>query len=251
LLKAGADPGQDRTANGNAGIALWRRLADDLEQSIVAGAYAAGDRLPGELEIAERFGLNRHTVRRALAELAERGLVRAERGSGTYVESGRLAYPINARTRFSEILGAAGLSASGRLVAGYDDTADADIARRLKIKPGEAVLRLEIVRAANRVPVCVATSWMSAKAFPDAARIYRSTHSMTRTLAHFGITDYRRRSTRVSAAVADATDAARLRLPPGRLVLLVDSEDVTGVGRPVVATRARFAADRVELLVES
>ncbi len=43
-------------------------------------------------------------MRRALATLAERGLVRAERGSGTYVEAPRLAYPLRSRTRFSEIV---------------------------------------------------------------------------------------------------------------------------------------------------
>src|SRR5215475_4107622 len=90
------------------GVTLWRRIADELEQAIVTGAHATGDRLPGEVEIAHRFGVNRHTVRRALAELAERGLVYAERGSGTYVAPTRLSYPIRSRTRFSEIVGAAG-----------------------------------------------------------------------------------------------------------------------------------------------
>jgi hypothetical protein len=52
-------------------------------------------------------------VRRALATLAERGLVRAERGSGTYVETGRLAYPLRSRTRFSEIVGAGGREPRG------------------------------------------------------------------------------------------------------------------------------------------
>ena len=78
---------------------------------------SAGSRLPGEIEIAERFGVNRHTVRRALATLAERGLVRAERGSGTYVEAQRIPYPIRARTRFSEIVGASGRAAGGRMIA--------------------------------------------------------------------------------------------------------------------------------------
>ena len=70
-----------------AGVALWRRVADELERGIAEGRYTAGAKLPGEIEIAEHFRVNRHTVRRALAALAARGLVRAERGSGTYVET--------------------------------------------------------------------------------------------------------------------------------------------------------------------
>ena len=76
-----------------SGVALWRQVADGIERGIADGRFAAGEKLPGETEIAETYRVNRHTVRRALATLAERGLVRAERGSGTYVEAPRLAYP--------------------------------------------------------------------------------------------------------------------------------------------------------------
>src|SRR5215207_8825452 len=99
-----------------AGVSLWRRIADQIEQSIARGTYPPGSRLPGEIEIAGRFGVNRHTVRRAIAALAERGLVRAERGSGTYVQAARIPYPIRTRTRFSEIVGRSGREAGGRLL---------------------------------------------------------------------------------------------------------------------------------------
>ncbi len=75
-----------------SGVALWRQVADGIERGIADGRFAAGEKLPGETEIAETYRVNRHTVRRALATLAERGLVRAERGSGTYVEAS--AWPI-------------------------------------------------------------------------------------------------------------------------------------------------------------
>ena len=92
-----------------SGVALWRQVADGIERGIADGRFAAGERLPAEMEIAETYRVNRHTVRRALAALAERGLVRAERGSGTYVEAPRIAYPLRSRTRFSEIVGAGGI----------------------------------------------------------------------------------------------------------------------------------------------
>jgi GntR family phosphonate transport system transcriptional regulator len=230
---------------------LWRRIADDLEQAIALGTHTAGDRLPGENEIAARFGVNRHTVRRALAELTQRGLIRAERGSGTYVERQRLAYPIGARTRFSEIVGTAGRGPEGRLIGHACEPATTDIAKRLGLAAGEAVVRLEILRSADRVPISSATSWLPAALAADAARIYRARRSMTAVLAHYGIGDYRRQSTRISAATADALDAERLGLAPGRAVFIVDSIDVSPRGTPILTSRARFAADRVELVVES
>ena len=74
-----------------SGVALWRQVADGIERGIADGRFAAGEKLPGEMEIAETYRVNRHTVRRALATLAERGLVRAERGSGIISVNGSAA----------------------------------------------------------------------------------------------------------------------------------------------------------------
>jgi GntR family transcriptional regulator, phosphonate transport system regulatory protein len=234
-----------------AGVALWRRVADHLERAIADGRYPVDTRLPGEIEIAQRLGVNRHTVRRAIAALADRGFVRAERGSGTYVETPRLRYPIHSRTRFSEIVGAAGREPGGRLLASAVEEAEPDVARRLAVAPRTKVIRLDILRSVDRVPVSAATTWLPADRAPDAGRIYRDTRSLTRTLAQLGIDDFRRQSTRISAAIADAADAARLRLAPGRPLIVVDSTDVTADGRPILTTRARLAADRIELVIET
>lgn len=243
MLKASSD-------RALQGVALWRRIADEVEQEIAAGTYTAGDRLPGEMEIAQRFDVNRHTVRRALAELAQRGLIRAERGSGTFVEPRRIAYPIGARTRFSEIVGGVGREVGGRLMADSEEPASGAVAQRLRIPVGEPVIRLEILRSADGLPICASTTWVPAKRLPGIAQIFRVKRGMTAALAHFGIRDYRRHSTRISTTSADALDAQRLRTVAGRPLLLVDSVDVLPSGEPLLTTRSRFAPDRVELVVE-
>src|SRR5262249_56090687 len=102
---------------------------DQPERAMAEGSYPVATRLPGETEIAQRLGVNRHTVRRALAALADRGFVRAERGSGTYVETRRLRYPISSRTRFSDIVGAAGREPGGRLLASVIEEAEPHVPR--------------------------------------------------------------------------------------------------------------------------
>ena len=234
-----------------SGVALWRRVADAIERGIADGVYAAGERLPGEMEIAETYRVNRHTVRRALATLAERGFVRAERGSGTYVEAPRIAYPLRSRTRFSEIVGAGGREPRGQLIGAADEVATRELARLLGLKAGAPLVRIEALRLADRTPICVGTTWLSAERFPGAGAIYERVRSTTKLLAHFGIRDYRRASTHVTAAIVDATDAGRLDLALGRPVLVVNSTDVDADGRPLLTTRARFAAERIEFLVEN
>jgi GntR family phosphonate transport system transcriptional regulator len=97
----------------------------------------------------------------------------------------------------------------------------------------------------------VSTTWLSAERFPDAGRVFANVRSMTKLAAHYGIRDFRRASTRITAAIVDGTDAARLDLALGRPVLVVDSTDVDTDGRPLVTKRSRFAAERVEFVVES
>jgi GntR family phosphonate transport system transcriptional regulator len=237
--------------HGTSGMALWRRVADSIERGISAGVYASGEKLPAEIEIAENYRVNRHTVRRALATLAERGLVRAERGSGTYVEARPIPYPLRARTRFSEIVGAGGREPRAELIASAPDTANRDLARRLGLSVGAPLIRLDTRRFADRTPICVGTMWLSAERFPDAGKTYTRVRSMTRLFAHYGIRDYRRKSTNLTAGLVDASDAAALVLAPGQPVVIVEAVDVDLDDNPLTTNRARFAAERVSFVVES
>jgi GntR family phosphonate transport system transcriptional regulator len=234
----------------SSGVALWRQVADGIERGIAEGTYAAGEKLPAETEIAEIYRVNRHTVRRALAALAERGLVRAERGSGTYVEAARLAYPLRSRTRFSEIVGAGGREPRGQLIAATAEPATRELAKLLSVKAGAPLVRIEALRLADRAPICVSTTWLSAERFPGAGEVFASVRSMTKLLEHYDVRDYRRGSSRITAGIVDATDALRLDLALGRPILVVDATDVDPDSRPLATKHSRFAAERVEFLVE-
>src|SRR5918996_2949213 len=84
-----------------SGIAVWRQIAHRLESDFHAGDLKAGTRLPTEAELAARFTVNRHTVRRAIADLAARGLIRVEQGRGTFLQDLVIDYPLRRRTSFS------------------------------------------------------------------------------------------------------------------------------------------------------
>ena len=137
------------------------------------------------------------------------------------------------------------------MIDASDDVATRELARTLGLKTGARLIRIEALRLADRTPICVSTTWLSAERFPDAGDVFASSRSMTKLLAHYGIRDYRRADTKITAAIVDATDAVRLDLALGRPVLVVDATDVDTTGKPLVTKRARFAAERVEFLVEN
>ncbi|APT58582.1 phosphonate metabolism transcriptional regulator PhnF [Roseomonas gilardii] len=229
------------------GIAAWKRIADGLEGEIAAGRFRRGERLPTEAQLAAQHGVNRHTVRRALSALAERGLVRATQGSGTFVEAPPLRYPIGPRTRFSEIATAAGREAWGRLLSAREITADPALAEALDLPPGSPVLELDTLHEADGVPISTGLTRLPLPRFAGFAERYAETGSITRAYASYGVTDYLRRSTRITARHATPEETKALDLAPGRVVLVLDSVNTDAQGRPIQATHSRFAADRVEL----
>ncbi|MFI0470986.1 GntR family transcriptional regulator [Saccharopolyspora sp. 5N102] len=68
---------------------LWQQVADDLVADIESGELTPGSKLPTELELAELYGVARVTVRRAVAELSERGVLAVVHGRGTFVAANR------------------------------------------------------------------------------------------------------------------------------------------------------------------
>lgn len=232
------------------GVALWRRIADAVRLDIVGGKLAAGDRLPSEMELAERFAVNRHTVRRALAALEAEGAVRAEQGRGTFVDSARrLSYRIGRRTRFSENLAGQAREIVSRLLASRLENASAKVAAALALKPGAKVVRLEMLSLADRRPLSRATAWVSYRVFPDFPERFAAAQSVTAALRSYGVEDYERASTRVSARHADAEEAAALRLAPGAVLLVSEAVDADVAGRPILYGLSRFPADLLELVV--
>lgn len=230
------------------GVTVWRQIAERLEADIASGRWRPGERLPVEADLARAFGVNRHTLRRALAALAEAGLIEATAGRGTFVKEPPLRYPIGPRTRFSEIVAAGGREPFGRFLEARVEPADAEVARELAVAEGTPVLRIESVHEADGVPISMGCAYFVAARCPDLDLVYAATGSLTRALATLGIEDYRRRETRLTARPATAREMEQLCLAPGRAVMVLERVDVEPNGRPLQWGRSAFAADRVQLV---
>jgi GntR family transcriptional regulator, phosphonate transport system regulatory protein len=244
------EAGLESSVTRKSGVALWRQIADQIRQAIGTGALGADGRLPPELALSERFGVNRHTVRSAIAALVQEGVLRAEQGRGTFVERRkRLSYPISARTRFSTGLRDQTRDRRSNLLAHALEPASGRVAEALELGVGTDVVRLETLSEADGRPVSRATSWFEAARFPGFEKAYAKTGSITASFKEFGVDDYFRHSTLVSARHADAADLSDLKLSPGAIVLVAVAVNVDAKGRPIQFAETRFAADRVELTV--
>lgn len=235
---------------GGSGQSVWARIAQHIETDIRDGVYPRGERMPAESTLAARFSVNRHTLRRAMAALAERGLVRIEQGRGTFVQEETIDYPIGSRTRFSQNIASADRMPGHRILRTEEIPADRAVARNLSLRIGAPVIVLEAVSEADGRPLGYGLQYLPAKRFRGIEAIYRETGSLTKSLARMGIEDYSRLSTRVTAQMPTREIAALLQQPITRPVLQTESIDVDPQGRAIEYGVTRFAADRLQLVVE-
>lgn len=232
-----------------ARTSIWLTIKRALTADIAEGRFNTGDRLPTEAQLAARFGVNRHTVRRALGAMGEEGLVHSRRGSGVYVAATPTDYPIGRRVRFHQNISAGGRTPTKSVLSVTTQSASATEAEALEIAAGTSVHVYNGLSLADGLPVALFQSIFPADRFPDLPAAIHETASVTQALAACGVADYTRISTRITAKEANATQALHLQISEGAPILRTVSVNVDPDGVPVEFGRTWFAGDRVTLTV--
>ncbi len=226
---------------------IWTSIVQHLTADIAEGRYDTGDRIPTEAQLAARFGVNRHTVRRALAALAEQGLVHARRGAGVFVTARPTDYPIGKRVRFHQSIAASGRIPGKRILSLSLRAADAREAEALELTSGDAVQVYDGVSLVDEEPIAVFQSVFPGDRLPGLLEALRETQSVTAALRRCGVADYTRASTRITARAATPAQALQLRLSEGAPLIRTTGINVDPEGVPVEYGRTWFAGDRVTL----
>jgi GntR family transcriptional regulator, phosphonate transport system regulatory protein len=232
-----------------SGLAVWKQIADTLSTEIRDRAFTTSGRLPSENELAMRFGVNRHTLRQAIAALQVDGLVRIEPGRGTFVQHELLDYVLSRRTRFSENLQRQGLIPGKQLLTAREIVASERAAQELGLAKGVRVLMVEMVDEADGQPIAVATAYYPADRFTGLLGMLEDGVSTTAILRHFGVEDYVRLSSRITTQMPSEETARLLKQPTSRPVLCVEGVDADMKGQPVKYGETVFCGDRVQLVV--
>lgn len=233
------------------GIARWRQIGDALRADIAAGAFAADGRLPTEAALAERFGVNRHTVRQAMAALERDGLVRIEQGRGSFVAESAIDYPVGRRTRFTEILERQQRVAGGRVLQAIELPAGDAVAAALRMRRGQPVIQVTRLTEADGRPLGLSVHHFQKSRVPGLIEAFRRGASVTRALRACGIADYVRATTRLSARLPTAEEARHLRQRAIDPVLVSEAVNLDPQGRPIEYGVTCFAGGRVKLVFEA
>jgi len=233
------------------GVAVWRQIAEQIAGEIRARRYADSGRLPSENELAQRFGVNRHTLRQALAALQTQGLLRIEQGRGAFIRKDWLDYTLSRRTRYTENILGNRLAPGRQMLAARAESASEKVAGALRLPKGARVLRAEHLDEADGQPVAVATGWFPAERFAGLLERLAAGAGISEALAALGVRDYFRASNRIVTQLPDEATARLLRQPRTQPVLCVEAIDVDAGGVPIKFGETVFSGERVQLLCET
>lgn len=234
----------------------YRDVANDLRAAIDRGVYPAGSSLPHQDDLAERYRLNRNTIRRAIALLHAEGIVVPIRGHGTIIRDRTpVRLPVTRYTEASAEAGPWETACAQQGLAGHTDVvgvservADEAVARALGVEAGTTLIhRLNHMYLGTQIaqlqetwlPLSVAAGTPLSAPAKVTGGIYR------------GLTDLGRPPTvaeeDVTARMPSREEAELLRLNLGSPVLDVRRTSRDREDRPVVHTHVVVAADRVSL----
>jgi len=223
---------------------MYRRAALYLRQEVMRGAFAEGERLPAERVLSERLGISRITVRRALRELAEAGLIGPSTGRGWYVTQGPVGEPPNALMSFTELGRSRGLRGSARVLSMDVRPADLNEAEKLSTAPGSEVLVLERLRLLDDIEIAVHHVRIPLVRAPGLEQFNFGSASLYEVLrGEYSIVPSRAECTIESTAAGDR-QASLLGMPVGSPVLTFLQTTFDQEGRPFELSRMEYRGDR-------
>lgn len=215
-------------------VPLYYQLAQQLEEAVRSGALAPGERLENEVDLADRFGLSRPTVRQAIQELVRKGMLVRKRGVGTQVVQGHSGADITRPVALSSLyddLARTGRTPRTDVLAHGMEPASAQVAAALGVREGSDVVRVERLRWAGDEPLALMCNWL-----PLGLASYT-----TEELAAHGLYELLRRSgvhmriatQRIGARAATTAEARLLHERKGAPLLTMERTAYDDSGRAV------------------
>ncbi|WP_410376742.1 phosphonate metabolism transcriptional regulator PhnF [Enterobacter sp. CPE_E423] len=189
----------------------WQEIAAKLEVELRTH-YRCGDYLPAEQQLADRYEVNRHTLRRAIDQLVERGWVQRRQGVGVLVLMRPFDYPLNAQARFSQNLLDQGSHPTSEKLLSVLRPASSHVADALGIQEGDNVVHLRTLRRVNGVAVCQIDHYFSDMSLWPVLQHFTSgsLHDFLRDATGIAL---KRTQTRISARRAQAKESKVLEIP--------------------------------------
>jgi GntR family transcriptional regulator len=230
----------------DAPAARYRSIAADLAAKIRAGDYPPGEALPSQRDLSAAYGVTLMTLRQALRQLNDDGLIVQQPGRGTFVCSPHLAYRLGSLRSFADDLRDQGHEVHTTVVGRAVRRLPARIAAALRASATDSGLRLERVRAFAGRRAVHQVSWVRAPHAEGLREVDFTATSLYAALAARGVAVARATET-IRPGILGAALAVHLDDVPGVAVLVSDRITYTVDATAIVADRATILGSMMEI----
>ena len=222
-------------------VPLYFQVAQQIERAITEGDLAPGDRLDNEISLAEQFGLSRPTMRRAIQELVDKGLLVRKRGVGTQVVHGQVTRPVELTSLFDDLTHHHQTPTTKVLINEIIEAPD-EVGARLSIAHGSPVLHLRRLRFAHGEALAIMENYLP-EPFADLTPEALQEFGLYQLLRSRGIT-FRVAQQRIGARSATAEEARLLEISRHDAVLTMDRVAYDSAGAAVEFGHHAYRPDR-------
>jgi len=228
------------------------QLRELLRDEIAAGRWQVGERLPSERELCETFNLSRTTVREAIEALVNEGLLRREKGRGTFVAEPKILESLlQTPIGFTDSMLEQGYHVETKVLRMEVVSAPSTIGRELRLRSDESVIVIDRLRFILNEPILLVTSYVPQKICPSLIDEDLTHNSLYQLLQGKYRLKIARAKRFMEAVSANELEAKLLHIEAGSPLMLIESTAYLKDGTPLEFFKARHRGDRTRFLVES
>jgi GntR family transcriptional regulator len=228
-------------------IPIYYQLEQQIKTMIENKEWMPGDLLPSEREFSEKYQISRMTVRQAINNLVQMGLLNRKQGRGTFVSDQKIEK--RGLTSFSEDMLERGMTPSSELLDFKVIPATAAIAQDLRIREADPVYEIKRIRLADGVPMALETNYISEDLVPGITEdlLNQSIYRFIQEKLNLSITHA---SQSIEASVVDSMEAEYLQIPKGAPTLFIQRIAMLENNVPLETVKSLYRADRYKFMID-
>ena len=231
-------------------IPIYYQIMSQLREKILDGEYPVDSTLPPERELVETYQVSRMTIRQAIMELVNEGILVRRKGIGTFVAPPKLEQPLNSLTSFTEDMAQRGMKAGSHVVSFQQMKPDPTTRKLLGIGANEHVFEYVRLRLADDEPMALETTTLLASLCPGLQKDDLENKSLYDVLnERWGIQlEYATQS--LEPILAPSYEAGLLHVPTGSPLLLMHRVTSNQNGKAFEHVKSMYRGDRYKFVTE-
>ncbi|RAS75345.1 GntR family transcriptional regulator [Priestia endophytica] len=237
--------------NTHSSTPLYIQLKQTLTEDINKGVYSPGEKLPIETDLCDIYGVSRITVRKAVLDLVEDGLLTRQQGKGTFVQYPKAKRELFAVNGHAEYMSEMGKVPKTKMLSFGLKAAKANIADILSISPESDVLELQRILFYDDQPLTLEISHYSLELLPKLNEYVHNSVSMYETIKkHYNVTPVHNKKL-LNMVFANADEAKHLKCEVGEPLFKVEKVAYDAKRRAIHSSFLYYPANRVTFTIDS